>query len=118
NDLSKSLLQAKTSHKYVLADVYTDWCGWCKRLDADTFGDQQMVDYLNQKFLVVKVNAEDEGGGKQVAEKYKVTGFPCALVFEPSGKFLGKISGYLRADQYQQALENLIKHPPADPYAD
>ncbi len=41
-----------------LIDVYTNWCGWCKRLDATTFKDQNIVNYLNTHFYPVKFNAE------------------------------------------------------------
>lgn len=116
-DLNAALTQARGS-KYVLADVYTDWCGWCKRLDKDTFANPQMMSYLNSKFICVKVNAENPAGGKAAAQKYKVSGYPCALVFEPSGKLLGKISGYLKPAEYQAALEAMIKNPPADPMAE
>lgn len=116
-DLSRGLSQARSGNKYVLADVYTDWCGYCKRLDRETFENPAMMSYLNQKFVCVKVNAE-QGDGREVASRYKVNGFPCALVFDKTGKFIGKISGYRPADPYKNALEQLIKNPPADPYAE
>lgn len=115
-DLNTGLAQAK-GKKYVLADIYTDWCGWCKRLDRDTFANPQMMAYLNTKFVCVKVNAEHPNG-QPVATKYKVKGFPCALVFDPAGKIIGKLSGYFKPDDYRQALEDLIKHPPSDPLAE
>ncbi len=116
--LATSLNQAKLKRKYVLADIYTDWCGWCKRLDRDTFSNPQMMTYLNSKYLCAKINAEGNEEGRQVAAKYRVSGFPCALVFDPSGKFIGKLPGYYKPDEYQQALEGLIKKPPSDPYAE
>src|SRR2546422_10861224 len=48
----------KGRHKLML-DVYTDWCGWCKKLDRDVYGDEQVSRYLNEKYVVVKLNAED-----------------------------------------------------------
>jgi len=42
----------------VLVDVYTDWCGWCKRLDATTYQDPNIVNYINSAFYAVKFNAE------------------------------------------------------------
>lgn len=44
--------------KPVFFDVYTDWCGWCKRMDATTFKDPQVVALLNNKFHPVKFDAE------------------------------------------------------------
>lgn len=44
--------------KKVLVDMYTSWCGWCKVMDKKTFTDPQVVQYLNEHFVLVKFNAE------------------------------------------------------------
>src|SRR6266542_6018061 len=50
-------LQKKQPRK-ILIDIYTDWCGWCKKMDAETFTNPVIVDYLNAHFYPVKFNAE------------------------------------------------------------
>ena len=42
----------------IFIDVFTDWCGWCKRMDATTFKDPNIAAYLNTNFYSVKLNAE------------------------------------------------------------
>ncbi len=103
--------EAKQLHKYLLADVYTDWCGVCKRLDKDTFSNPELTRFLGDKFVSVKANAEDGGAGQKLATDYSVTGYPCALVFDPFGKFIGRILGYKDAQEYQSALQDIIDHP-------
>lgn len=44
--------------KKVFIDLYTGWCGWCKKMDASTFLDPNIVAYMNQKFYAVKFDAE------------------------------------------------------------
>lgn len=44
--------------KPVFIDIYTTWCGWCKRLDKTTFLDESLVKYLNEHYYSVKFNAE------------------------------------------------------------
>ena len=48
----------KKQPKKLFVDVYTDWCGWCKRMDATTFTDPEVVQYMNEHFYAVKLNAE------------------------------------------------------------
>jgi thioredoxin-related protein len=52
-----SALNAKKPKKIFL-DMYTDWCGWCKKMDQSTFINPVIVSYMNQHFYAVKFNAE------------------------------------------------------------
>ena len=49
-----------TSPKKIFVDVYTDLCGWCKRMDQTTFRDSTLVDYMNKHFYAIKFNAEQK----------------------------------------------------------
>ena len=55
SELSK--LQAQNPKK-VIVDVYTDWCKWCKVMDEKTFSDPALIQYLNENYHMVKLNAE------------------------------------------------------------
>ena len=44
--------------KKIFIDVYTDWCGWCKKMDATTFTDTAVIRYMNEHYYAVKLNAE------------------------------------------------------------
>ena len=50
--------QSDSIPKKVFIDLYTGWCGWCKRMDATTFKQKAIVDYMNQKYYAVKFDAE------------------------------------------------------------
>lgn len=50
----------KKTPKKIFVDVYTNWCGWCKKMDKSTFKDPKVVAALNQDFYAVKFNAEQK----------------------------------------------------------
>jgi len=51
---------AKKNKKKVMVDLYTSWCGWCKRMDKATFQHGEIAEYVNDNFYAVKFNAEDK----------------------------------------------------------
>ena len=48
----------RTAPKKIFIDTYTDWCGWCKKMDQTTFQDSLVVAYMNENYYAVKLNAE------------------------------------------------------------
>ena len=50
--------KSKTEKRKIFIDVYTDWCGWCKVMDKNTFHEPKVAKLLNEKFYAVKFNAE------------------------------------------------------------
>ncbi len=48
----------KAKPKKVYMDMYTDWCGWCKKMEASTFTNPDVIKYLNDNFYCVRFNAE------------------------------------------------------------
>lgn len=54
----EALKRNKEEPRKILVDFYTDWCGWCKRMDRDVYTKSEISTYLNEKFYAVKFNAE------------------------------------------------------------
>ena len=44
--------------KKMFLDLYTDWCGWCKRMDQTTFADINVAQFINKNYYPVKMDAE------------------------------------------------------------
>ncbi len=54
----EAIKKSQKKPKHIFIDVYTDWCGWCKRMDATTFVDPVIVELMNEHFYAVKLDAE------------------------------------------------------------
>jgi thioredoxin-related protein len=50
--------KAKVEKRKIFIDVYTDWCGWCKVMDKNTFSEPRIAKILNENFYPVKLDAE------------------------------------------------------------
>lgn len=54
----EAVVASATKPKPILIDVYTEWCGWCKRMDKTTYSDSAIAAYINEHFWPVKLDAE------------------------------------------------------------
>ncbi len=57
-DFNEGYQKAKKSKKIALIDTYTDWCGWCKKMDRDTYTKSQIIEKINKNFVPIKFNPE------------------------------------------------------------
>ncbi len=96
---------ARKSDKPIMIDFYTDWCGWCKKLDRDTYSDKRVQALLKQGFVPLKLNAEKNG--RQLAQKYGVRGYPTILFVNADGKVLHRIGGYKPPEPFVRDLEQV-----------
>lgn len=110
----EGIQKAKNEDKQILMDVYTDWCSWCKVMDEKTYTDSRIVQYLNTKFVLIKLNPEKDGpvtfngksyGADHFAQGIGVNGYPATVFFESNAKLITLVPGYLKADEFLPILE-------------
>ena len=58
--LKDAYKQAKIEKKNVFVIFHASWCGWCKKMDRDTYARQEIIDYINSKFYPIKFNGEQK----------------------------------------------------------
>ncbi|MBO9636458.1 MAG: thioredoxin family protein, partial [Chitinophagaceae bacterium] len=98
--------KAKKENKLIFLDIIATWCGPCKMMDKDVYANDTVGDYLNSKFLSVKIqmdktDKDDEtvrmnyGLADQLKAEYKVTGVPTYLFFNTAGQILHRGTGYM-----------------------
>ncbi len=105
--------KAKTENKIMLIDFYTDWCGWCKKMDRDTYSNDAIIEQMNKNFVAVKINPEKEGyieteKGKmpwsRLASAVGVKGYPATAFFTSEFELIELVSGYFDPDEMKNLL--------------
>jgi len=105
----KATEQALKENKHVVVDIYTTWCGWCKVMDRQTYGDPQVAAYLRSNFVLAKVNGESSSklhwkgqdlSERQFARAVGVTGYPATYFFKPNAELLGGVSGFIKSPDF------------------
>jgi thioredoxin-related protein len=105
----EGIVAAHTAGKFMLVDVYTDWCSWCKKLDKSVYVHPQVQELLAASFVPVKLNAESEdkvtNGSQQYTEQQwakmlDVKSYPTILVFDSNFQLVARLRGYLDAESF------------------
>ncbi len=92
-DISFQNVLSKSSGQIILLDFETEWCGWCKKLDQNTYTDTDVINFANKHIISMKVDAE-KGAGIELAKKYNVTGYPTIVFINNNGEEIDRIVGY------------------------
>jgi uncharacterized protein YyaL (SSP411 family) len=121
-DFNEGYAIAKKKNKIMLVDVYTDWCGWCKKMDRDAYAKPTISAIVNSDFIPVKFNPEItnvtysfEGKnytGEQLAgviSNYQISGYPTTIFIYPKQKKSEVVVGYKNADQMAPILAEMKK---------
>jgi len=95
--------ESKNSGKLIMIDFYTDWCGWCKKLDADTYPAPEVVKQADS-FVSIKLNAEKDADGIRLARKFAVTGFPTILFLDAHENLAYKVVGYSAPKEFAASM--------------
>jgi thiol-disulfide isomerase/thioredoxin len=86
-----ALVAAKRDNKIVMIDFFTTWCGPCKKLDATTWKDPEVLKWLGEKTVALRIDAEKE---KELAAKHRIKAYPTMLFLKPDGSEMDRIVGY------------------------
>lgn len=107
----------------IFIDVYTDWCGWCKKMDASTFSNPDIAKILNEKYYAVKFDAErsdtinfagkefiNDGSGRRSPHQLAVAllqgkmSYPSVAYMNEKNQLLTAVPGYYSAEQLKPVL--------------
>ncbi|TLV00216.1 thioredoxin family protein [Dyadobacter luticola] len=107
----------------VLIDLYTDWCGWCKVMDRETFKDKAVIDYVNKKYYAVKLDAEQKEAIKLGNQNFKYLAqggrgineialaltnnqpsYPTTVFLDDQFNMIQPLPGYLKAKEFHQII--------------
>ena len=78
----------KKQPRKVWIDVYTDWCGWCKKMDKTTFSNPNVIKYMNEHFYAVKLDAEQKADIRFMGKMFPAPNPPADRTAHPFANWL------------------------------
>lgn len=120
---NEAVQRAPVEDKKIMVDIYTPWCRWCKVMEKNTFQDPEIVAYINQFYLAVKFNAEEDQTIQYKGRNFNLSkqgkrpchdlakeimrgkmDFPTIVFLDSDLDVIQPISGYQNADHYLMVL--------------
>tara|TARA_B100001113_G_C21100962_1_gene618727 strand:- start:419 stop:1441 length:1023 start_codon:yes stop_codon:yes gene_type:complete len=98
---------ALSDDKIIMIDFYTDWCAPCKLLDSDTFTNEEVIQYVDNNFIPIKINAESEYG-MPLYEKFKGTGYPMIIFLDKEKNEIDRFYGFYPPNDFILKLNNIL----------
>lgn len=99
-----ALAKAKAENKPILIDFTgSDWCGWCVKLDKETFSKSEFQDFARDHLILLELDfpqSKDQDASikeqnSKLKNQYGVQGFPTLVLLSPQGKELARNPGFL-----------------------
>jgi len=138
-DEAVALASIEKNPKKVFIDVYTDWCGWCKRMDADTFQNPEVAAYMSENFYMVKLDGEQKEPIEYKGKTYTFVpqgrngyhqlaaallqgrlSYPTVVFLDENLQMLSPVPGYQKPDAFMKIAryfgENIYKEKDWESY--
>lgn len=96
--------QGNPVNKKYFIYFFSDHCGYCRKLEQKAFSDSDIIRYINENFVPVRVNTDKE---LKLAQRYRVQGVPDLRFLSPEGEAIARWPGYTEPD-YLLALLKFV----------
>lgn len=114
-DFDAALAKAKKENKLLFINFTgSDWCGWCKKLDAEVFSTAQFKEFAAKNLVLLfvdfpaqkKLPEAQKTANDKLKNKYNVKGFPTIVVLNGQGEKVYEKVGYMAGvDKWLAALK-------------
>lgn len=106
------IAKATLDNKYIMVDLSTEWCSWCKVMDKQHFRDPEILSLMTPKLNSYMLDAERDSIGQLLKLKYGIASYPSFLFFTPNGEYLETWHGSMPKEYWIQYIKDSIDQSP------
>ncbi len=105
---------ADKSGKRILVDIYAPWCGWCRKMQADVYTNETLVQFVRENFEIGRLNLDDgetvhdfldwQLTSQELGAALGAAGTPTTVFLEPDGTYIDRVPGYATLEAFGEIV--------------
>ncbi|HIF34193.1 MAG TPA: thioredoxin family protein [Planctomycetaceae bacterium] len=105
SEFEKAWKTAEDKKRPLLLFLSMDGCYYCKKMERDTYANEEIAKELRESFVPVRVKYRQD---PQLVRRYKVQVFPTTVIIYPGTKRVEKFPGYVGPSQMKSRLASSL----------
>ncbi len=104
-DLGEALEIAASQDKPIFAYFRSEYCGWCRKFEQETFSNNTAVSKLDENFVLVSLDVDNQ---KEEIRGFRIRGTPASVFLHPNGTEISRIPGYTDTESFIVRLNKIV----------
>lgn len=94
-DLRVAIESARREKQPLLVFVTATWCGYCGKMERETWANTDVIQAVRKQFVPVRVDADEN---RVLLQRLGVMAMPTCLVIDPQGTVVSRSEGFMRPE--------------------
>ncbi len=103
-DLAAAQQLAVASNRLVLMQITAPWSQWCKPLEKNVFGHDDVIRAIEAHYVPVRIDYDLH---RSLAKQYGVKGVPWTVIINPGGELIDEFNTHQKAEAYVDRIEKI-----------
>ncbi len=105
-EVPRAMEQAKDEGKPVFVYARSEYCGACKKFEAETFTNQKVIKTMNENFILLSIDVDRQ---KTETRNFRLHVTPTAIFLDRNGIEIKRMLGYRETEAFQSIIDEIVK---------
>ncbi len=105
-----AMANAKETERIIIIDVWSETCGWCRKLQAEVYTQPDLQEFVLDNFELGRLDIDIRSdtlsykgytlSSQMLSSGFGATGTPTTIFLEPDGTYITRLQGFHAYDDF------------------